>query len=499
LNQFDSGGITQIHHATKNGDIDRVAYLVSQGARLDIPDADGNQPLHLAIIGNRPDIITVLCRSGADLNAKGSDGKTPLHYALCVPQALETLLSYHPDLSVPDINGDTALHTALSEDLGRIGKRRVDIAEKLLFRGAGPNVPNHAGVTPFHMAINLMSSQSGQEPYVSLFSEYDVDLLSTMQDGSPPFQVFLNKVWSFQSGQHHHYENIIKFLDKGADPNTVVKRGRLEREEERLLYMMRPPNLSSRDEKRTIHRFHQLYMRLCESADIHIPSSRGDLPLHEVVRNYSTNWDRCIEVISALLQRGADPNQLNGKGNCPLQILVKSHCISHNVKPILKFLLKNNLDPMPAKYTGELPVYILFQRDSWWAVLLLIDAYVKRPESSSDSDEHPQQNLVWWRRYRKFCLQKHWSDEATELIEAAALAMPESVAQRLPKMLLTSVAVELLEDAKKNLLDAKERFGLSDPCAQSESSHIVQILRDCRKLGLDVASSWYPFLLELFD
>jgi ankyrin repeat protein len=496
LNRRDSSGKTRLHRATEHGDVVEVNDLLSRGAFLNIQDTRGNQPLHLATIGNYPNIIRILLDSGASANTRGADGRTPVHLALHSPEALGTLLSARPHLSIPDNDGNTALHEALSR-YPKVEHTSGGTVEQLLLHGARANTPNLAGVTPFHMAIRQVAP--GYESYLPIFLQHDADVFTTTKDGESPFQAFLNQVWNFACWESHRYTETMLFLHIGADPNTIVK------QEEKLLYAIL--NLRPLDDLVSSLDFHELLMTLCRTADIRTPSGKGDLPLHEVVRNCHWNRKYCVEVMKVLLQRGADPNQLNGKAERPIHILFAQDISFEDIKKVLQCLLENDVDPMLVDSSGELPVYTAYRRwvngkrrddEGKEIVKMLVDSYIARPESFLTPSGH-NQVLLWWRVYRLFRLTKHWSEEASELLNTAASTIPEAIAENLSKLLLIFAAEDLLAAAKEFLLFIKGIVGLSDGEAQYESRRIVCILRDCRKLGLEVNPSWYHFLLELFD
>lgn len=64
--------------ATRSGDVDSVAYLISTGANVNATDDKGDTSLHVA---NDFPIVKILVEAGADINAKNKDGDTPLHMA----------------------------------------------------------------------------------------------------------------------------------------------------------------------------------------------------------------------------------------------------------------------------------------------------------------------------------------------------------------------------------------------------------------------------------
>ena len=63
-------------------DRDVVDFLVKQGASLDSPDAEGNTPLHLAILKGRRVVAKYLIQKGANIDSIDQSGRTPLELAI---------------------------------------------------------------------------------------------------------------------------------------------------------------------------------------------------------------------------------------------------------------------------------------------------------------------------------------------------------------------------------------------------------------------------------
>jgi len=58
-----------------------TTLLLKHGAPVNLPDADGQTPLHLAIQAGRLDTAEALLAAGANRNAKNKDNETPMHIA----------------------------------------------------------------------------------------------------------------------------------------------------------------------------------------------------------------------------------------------------------------------------------------------------------------------------------------------------------------------------------------------------------------------------------
>ena len=73
-----SPGALLIEAALK-GQTDIADVLIAKGAAVDVRDASGATPLHLAALKGNVRIATLLLDHGAPVNALDNDGATPLH------------------------------------------------------------------------------------------------------------------------------------------------------------------------------------------------------------------------------------------------------------------------------------------------------------------------------------------------------------------------------------------------------------------------------------
>ncbi|BAO99459.1 ankyrin repeat domain-containing protein [Wolbachia endosymbiont of Cimex lectularius] len=73
---------TELLNAAKNGDIEKVKSLISEGADVNVVDKNGDTPLIWAATnGHKETVETLLKVKGIDVNVKGQYGYTPLHSA----------------------------------------------------------------------------------------------------------------------------------------------------------------------------------------------------------------------------------------------------------------------------------------------------------------------------------------------------------------------------------------------------------------------------------
>ena len=140
------GGESQLHVASRNGNLEMVKALIKNGADVNSRDSSQNTPLHLACENGNLKMVMVLLENGATIDAKNIDEDTPLHLAC--------------------LNGYTVLAMALIE------------------KGAAVDATDNNGSTP-----------SCNPEMIALFNRLwrTTDLLTAMHSNNmPEFQRLLN-------------------------------------------------------------------------------------------------------------------------------------------------------------------------------------------------------------------------------------------------------------------------------------------------------------------
>ncbi len=141
--------------AVAAGDTEIVALLLARGARLDVRDADGATPLHVAARKGHDAVIAVLAAAMATnaitLDAPaGPRGRTALHDAAAAGSidGVSALLRAGAAPNKTDSFGQTALHrVAAIEPL-----RAAAIATRLVEAGADPRIADARGFSALHAA-----------------------------------------------------------------------------------------------------------------------------------------------------------------------------------------------------------------------------------------------------------------------------------------------------------------------------------------------------------
>ena len=103
------GGESQLHVASRNGNLEMVKALIENGADVNSRDSSQNTPLHLACDNGNLEMVMVLLEKGATIDAINIDEDTPLHFA-CLNGHTDlamALIKKGADIYATDNNGST--------------------------------------------------------------------------------------------------------------------------------------------------------------------------------------------------------------------------------------------------------------------------------------------------------------------------------------------------------------------------------------------------------
>ena len=82
MNSIYSDGLgRQLYYASDGVDVNKVTWLLEEGAPVNWRNSGGWTPLHRACLNNNPGCVKVLLQHGADVMARNVYAKTPLHMA----------------------------------------------------------------------------------------------------------------------------------------------------------------------------------------------------------------------------------------------------------------------------------------------------------------------------------------------------------------------------------------------------------------------------------
>lgn len=155
--------------------------LLGIGARVDVVNADGQQPIHIAVIKADLDTVDLLLAASAKLDARDPDGLQAIHYAArelgTRGEIIRRLLEYGAKATAADNHGRQPLHWLLSKSVEERAKAaraseagiahfELQAAKALVEAGASPEAPDETGTTPLSMA-----QKSQRKELVAYFQE----------------------------------------------------------------------------------------------------------------------------------------------------------------------------------------------------------------------------------------------------------------------------------------------------------------------------------------
>ncbi|KAI1713769.1 ankyrin repeats (3 copies) domain-containing protein [Ditylenchus destructor] len=113
--------------ACVSGDEEEVEELLEKGANINVATIDGVTALHQAVIDDNLDIVRFLVEHKADINAQDNEGWTPLHAAVCcgsLPIA-RYLCEKGSDLTLTNSDKELALDLAEDDDLRQFLEEQI--------------------------------------------------------------------------------------------------------------------------------------------------------------------------------------------------------------------------------------------------------------------------------------------------------------------------------------------------------------------------------------
>lgn len=115
------GGMTPLHHAARQGNLQAVKALIAGGADLNVASFDSTTPLSIAVLNSQFDVAIELIKAGADVNK-------PLTYVNAAPLWLTINAQWQPRTRFPQ-----------PQEGGYQKASYLDVMDALLDHGADPN------------------------------------------------------------------------------------------------------------------------------------------------------------------------------------------------------------------------------------------------------------------------------------------------------------------------------------------------------------------------
>lgn len=325
LNQPNLHGHSPLHAAILNNNLEAVQALIDEGADMRLTDFHGKNALHLAAARGYAHIVQALLAAGADKTSKTSDGKTALELtqdaktivylggaAPQVTQVEDSLMksieaaNYHfiarqlrhldQDINSTDPTQDAT--TALQQ-AARLGNNEA--VKRLLEHGADVNLSDANRQTALHKAV-----EGGHLAVVQTLLAHGAAI--DLPDGNGYTPLF------YTCSKNDKLEIAKVLVEYGADINYKTSNG------DRLLHLVAESN-----------NLRLLQYFLSKKALVNLRGCNTQTPLYiAAAKGYE-------QIVQALLQAGADANQLGmtSIGNRTLSVAINNKHLG-----VIRMLLK---------------------------------------------------------------------------------------------------------------------------------------------------------------
>lgn len=450
---------TALMLAAKNGHLDIVLLLINHGAKINAKDRYGNTALMWAITNGKREVALKLIEMGADTSISDDKNKTTLMAAIqndLTDVALE-LIKNGAKVNASDSSGNTALMIA-----SRFGHENV--VNTLIINGADPNAKDDNGKTALMAAtkksiakeliakgaqIDAKDKQGNTALWWSTINQYNEITLELLSLGADVKSVNDKKQTVLMYAVNYGYQDIaLELIAKGADINAKDSTGKTV-----LMYaaeggsvelvaelLSKGISLAEKDEEgKTALMFAKngnIAQKLIEQgAKIDDSDNKGMTPLEHSIENECTDValklieqgtklnlhdpkflflaaEKCNgEVISKLLEKGADIHAKNEDDKTALEVVAAQIADRPNVEDTLLLLIEKGGDCHIIADNDDFEELLLYAilHDRQAAALKLIEGGV----NINVADKQDKTALMW-------AIEKGYQDIALALIEKGA-------------------------------------------------------------------------------
>ncbi len=204
-------GMTALLWATWHDATPSVKLLLDCGARAEVMNHYGVQPLALACLNGNAEIAAMLIDHGADPKAQTKDGETMLMTAARTGSlpCVRLLIQRGAEVEAKERKGQTALMWAAHEG-------HAPVVKELIQAGANPSSQLSSGFTPL-----LFAARQGHGAVVAALVAAGVDVNQALQrsgsgGGKAPRNGSSALILAVENG---HFEVALQLIKLGADPN----------------------------------------------------------------------------------------------------------------------------------------------------------------------------------------------------------------------------------------------------------------------------------------
>ena len=141
-----------------------------------------------------------------------------------------------------------------------------------------------------------------------------------------------------------------------------------------------------------------------------------------------------------------------------------------------------------------------YQFDGWRKICkVLVDSFIADEMPVERTTAYPDDH-TWWIEYRRLRREStQYGGQSLRRLAESANYRPNDTGKDFSDFFLVEAAHDILEVVKGKFLKNKSTFGLGTIEGRGYQDMIVNVLRDCLWLKLDIDQHWYHFTLGFFD
>ncbi|XP_063930329.1 serine/threonine-protein phosphatase 6 regulatory ankyrin repeat subunit B-like [Zophobas morio] len=320
----DKDGQLPIHYACRNyrKGYEIILFLLENGVKVDVLDGDGRLPIHYAFQKFDTDTIILLVQHGTRVDVPDGDGRLPIHYA-CQHGSLkliELLAVKGAKFDVPDRGGQLPIHYAC-----RNFSEGYEIILFLCKKGVKVDVPDGDGRLPIHYAC-----EQGRLKMVNLLEANGAKFDVPDRGGQPLMHFACRNFWE-------GYEIILFLCKEDIKLDVSDGDGRL------------PTHYACEHGSLTM-----VELLATNGAKFDVPDSGGQLPMHFACRNFSEGY----EIIVYLCTKGVKVDVPDGDGRLPIHYACEQGRLS-----MVQLLATNGAKFDVPDSGGRLPMHYACRND----------------------------------------------------------------------------------------------------------------------------------------
>ena len=352
-------GMTALHFAVKNHNIQIINFLLSRGADANVCDENGISPLHLAAADGNLEIASILLNARANINQIDYDRFSPLHMSAQYNYVdlVQLLIERGADPYLEDIEGITALHLAMYNNNIDVVRILLNVMDRdFVESNIGLHSAAHSGnneivklFLSFFPNINALSFTSMNRQGVTALS---IAIKEGLTD-TARFLIENGALLSTTSGyneistavKNEDIEMVKLLLEKGVDINQIDEKG------VSLLHIA----INNLD-------LDLVSLLIYSGADLYQLYKNKFSALQLSIRVDS------FEISKLLLENGANPNQLDSRGFTSLHLAA-----AKGYTNITSLLLEYNVKIEQPNHQGITALRIASLREHYAVANILIE------------------------------------------------------------------------------------------------------------------------------